>query len=210
MAERKVEFLPEGHRVTIAPQEVVRLWCLHTGVDPRYALGTAQHETDLTVNEKDTEVTGFISMGLYQISKEEMIHVGMADADPYDAEENTIVFAKLTEERHHYIMGAVRSYNADDMRAYLFIAHNQGLAACLKTIKAHGMDWASYKDRNITEATQKVTDAKSSGDRQAVAEAEAKLEWWRGVVSYGNDCVSGGKLWNPKFLTAAGFSSVGG
>ena len=189
---RTVEFIPSGSRILATPQQVYDTWKTHSSWNPRYALGTGTHETDLTTNEKDTEDSGFVSMGLYQVSKDEMTHVGMPEANPYDLDECTIVFAKLTDERAQAIMRKTGVYPPSltpDFNAYLYIAHNQGLAACLKTIALHGLDWARYKQRNMDAAQQALDGAQSAED---VAAATTKIGFWRKVCAYGDDCITGG------------------
>ena len=208
---RKQEYVPDGKRVTASPRDIVQTWMRHSSLDPRYALGTGLHETSYVLNEKDTEDSGYISMGLYQIGSEEMIHVGMPKANAYDLEECTIVFAKLTDERFRAITKAIKhewSQNeSESLRAYLSIAHNQGLAACLKTIALHGMDWPGYKTRNLTEAQKALQDATELHDTtertKAVVDAQIKLKWWRSVFQYGDDCVSGGPQWSIDLLRLA-------
>jgi hypothetical protein len=202
---RKVEFLPDGQRRLAQPRDIVEAWKRHTEIDARYALGTAQHESGFALNEKDTEPNGFVSMGLYQISMDEMVHVGMRRADPYDLDECTIVFARLTEERFKAIIRAVGHFPSEspDVNAYLFIAHNQGLAACLKSIKLHDMNWAAYKKRNGDAARKFMHDAVSANpaDQQTVQLATEKLRWWEKVFAYGDDVISGGSEWpNAKSL----------
>ena len=195
MSPRTVKFVPDGVRQKIAPETLVEMWRRHTWIDVRYALGTAQHETDFTTNEQDVEESGFVSLGLYQISHEEMVHVGMYDADPFDAEECTIIFAMLTAQRYNAIADAVgrgigwSNQQIDDVRAYLSIAHNQGLSACLKTIRMHGLGWKAYKQRNLEQASAAVAAARTP---EALAQAQEKLQWWRKAFEYGDDCVSGG------------------
>ena len=36
----------------------------------------------------------------------------------------------------------------NDVWAYLALCHNQGKAACLKTIKNYSLNWEAYKKRN--------------------------------------------------------------
>lgn len=214
---RKVEFLPDGKRKLALPEDIVRVWKRHSDRDPRFALGTSDHESSLTLNEKDTEPSGFVSMGIYQISEDEMRHVGMPEADPYDLEDCTIVFAKLTEEREVAICRALPPIRPTDsnyyeamtrrtvsMPAYLFIAHNQGLAACLKSIRTWGMNWESYKSRNEDEAKKALAAAQESGDKDRIKAAQDKLKWWYDVFAYGNDVISGGRHWTDDFYKLVG------
>lgn len=194
---RIVQFVPDGARKRVAPADVAACWRLHSMLVPAcYALGTAQHETDFTLNEKDVEPSGYTSYGLYQIGEDEMAQVGMpiASHDPYDLDIITIVMCDLAEARLKRICTAARfslSAIPRDAFAYLSIAHNQGLGACLKTIAAHGLDWSAYKDRNLKEAQQ-------AGDPE-------KLKWWMDVFAYGDDCITGGE--HRDALTAASSSS---
>jgi hypothetical protein len=176
---RVVTFEPDGQRKIVAAADVVAAWRRHSTLVPAsYALGTAQHETDFTLNERDVEESGYVSLGLYQVGAEEMAQVGMplATHDPFDLEIITLVMVDLAEVRLRRIADAAwrggwatlvsnpGSVNPD-VWAYLALAHNQGLGACLKTIAAHGLDWAAYKARN------------------------PQLE---DMAAYGDDCVSGG------------------
>lgn len=190
---RRVEFVPDGQRRVASPRDIVAAWKRHTDVDARYALGTAQHETDFVLNERDTEPSGFVSMGLYQISQDEMTHVGMRQADPYDLEECTIVFARVTEERYKTIARAVGYFPNESTNAYLSVAHNQGLAACLKSIRLHGMNWAAYKKRNGEAARAFLSGATDAAQVQLASD---KLRWWEKVFEYGDDAISGGARWS--------------
>lgn len=208
---RKQEYVPDGKRIVASPYDIVQKWLRHSSIDPRYALGTGLHETGYILNEKDTEDSGYVSMGLYQIGSEEMTHVGMSKANPYDLDECTIVFAKLTDERYKAIQKAIHhewsENESNSLRAYLSLAHNQGLAACLKTIALHGMDWPGYKNRNKAEAQKALDDAMALDDPEArtkaVVDAQLKLQWWRKVFAYGDDCVTGGPGWSNALLSQA-------
>lgn len=172
---RKVEFVPDSSKIHADPADVARLWLLHAPsyIPAQYAVGTAQHETDFTTNEKDTEESNFVSMGIFQISQEEMTHVGMPTANIYDLEDSIVILAALADERWQAIVKAAGSPSPiRDMPAYLALAHNQGLAAALKTIRLHGLDWTAYKARNPQLAS---------------------------MAAYGDDCISGGEKWRPEF-----------
>lgn len=222
---RTVQFLPDGRPRVVPAADVVAMWRRHSPVSAKYGLGTSDHESSRQANEVDTEVSGFISYGLTQVSKEEAMHVGMGDADLLDPETNIIVLAHLVDERTVAINrvlgwpqrnqdGTVIVPAAPDFLAYLTVAHNQGLAACIKTIAAHGMNWASYQQRNLDEAHAALAAAQSrlgsaasgaeiAAATTAIAVAKEKLVWWRNVFAYGNDCISGGPSWDPAFnLTA--------
>jgi hypothetical protein len=185
---RKVEFIPDSKRVFAEPADIVAEWRKYASQVPaQYALGTAQHETDFTLNEKDTEPSGYVSMGLYQIGVEEMQQTGHANANPYDLEDITIIMVDLAEARYKRLLQVARdradasvsssprglsSQQVLDLWAYLALAHNQGLAAAIKTITRHGVGWAAYKARNPQLAD---------------------------MGRYGDDCITGGSKWDPSF-----------
>lgn len=195
---RKVEY-KGGTIVRATFAEVAEAWRARSAVDVRYALGTAEHETNFAVNEVDTEESGFQSFGIYQVSLEEIGQAGPAAAG---VDVNglatlvgcTQVMAAITTHRVGLITAAApREAQGDDLRAYLSIAHNQGLGACLKTIEAHGLDWAAYKDRNRRGALDEVS-AAAPGTSDELR-AKAKYKWWCSVFAYGDDCISGGDAW---------------
>ncbi len=129
---RKVEYIGNGGKpLIVSPAEIVACVMRHTSIDPRYFLGTAQHETSFVVNEVDTEESGYVSSGLWQLGVEEATSVGMHDADLLDLEESTIVFCEVTEKRANTIVGAARNVGVyigqmkpSPLNAYIMIAHN--------------------------------------------------------------------------------------
>ena len=133
-----------------------RLIRLVSDVDPEtpwiYYLGTAQHETNLATNERDTEPNGFQSWGLYQISLAEAASVGLPGVDLLDPVQATQVMARLTHRRRDRLRLAAKLAVSDadppDLWSYVAIAHNQGEAAAVKTIERFGMNWMEYKRRN--------------------------------------------------------------
>lgn len=159
-------------------------------VDPRYYVGTCFHEAGC-LNEWDTEIatvrapTGFVTVGLFQISKEEAERFQFRLEDMLDITKATTVFVRLTESNRAAIRSAAGipdrmpdpdytdpngvTWKGGAMRAYLAICHNKGIGFTRTTIKTYGLDWPAYKKRNPT-------------DR---------------IVSnnYGEDCVTGGPYW---------------
>lgn len=123
-----------------------------TTVPGRYYVGTAQHESNFALNERDTETSGFQSWGLYQVSQAEAVAVGMPNADLCALGPNTFVMVKLAELHRRRLRQLLDlgegAPDPADLGAYLAIAHNQGLAAALKTARVHGLDWEGYKRRN--------------------------------------------------------------
>jgi len=152
----------------------VTVWRGHTSLIPaQYALGTAQHESNFTLNEVDTEVSGYVSKGIFQLADGEAAEVGFAGANLLELEDSTVVFAALCEKRLKVLVAAVAlnmSALPRDIWAYLAMAHNEGLQAALGTLRQHGLDWAAYKARNPSLTSMAV---------------------------YGDDAISGGEKWTP-------------
>jgi len=212
---RKVEFLPDGKRVYAKPEDIVRVWRQFTRKVPaQYALATAQHEAGLTINEKDTEESGFVSWGIYQcsdvearhhgfaLSKEEAATTGRPFIERYTLEGCTQLFVKLAEEHLTAIIKAAKLSASDlppDVWAYVFIAHNQGQSAALKSIGRHGLNWNAYKARNMAAAQRAVEQARIGGDRDFIQQAEAKVDFWKRVADYGDHVIDGGTYWKPEF-----------
>lgn len=140
---------------------------ISTPIPVAYVIGTADHESTFATNEIDTEPSGFISKGLYQISDDEATDVGMKGADLLDPVVATQVFVKLQEHRLAALDKAAPNAKVPDKWAYLAIGHNQGTSAMLKTIANYGLDWMAYKGRNPTSK----------------------------ILAYGDDVISGGSHW---------------
>ncbi len=175
---RSTKYLPDGRPVRVHADAVVACWREHsTRIDARYATGTAQHETDYALNEKDTEPSGFITMGIFQLSDEECVEAKLATANIYTLEGACMVLATIAEKRLDAILKASGLSELEclpqGVRAYLAIAHNEGLGACLKTIHTYGLDWKAWVVRNHVKLPE--------------------------MVAYGNDCISGGSGWLPEF-----------
>lgn len=159
-------------------------------IDPRYFVGTCFHESGCT-NEWDTEVAtqydpaGFVSVGAYQISKEEAARYGFALSDMLDLDKASLCMVQLAEYNRRQIRIAAKligndpdpDYTSPDgtlwvggaMRAYLAIAHNHGNGYAQKTIVTYGLDWPAFKQRNPAD--------------NIVAHG------------YGEDCATGGPYW---------------
>jgi peptidoglycan hydrolase-like protein with peptidoglycan-binding domain len=163
--------------------DAVKAAQLSTGlcsIDPRYFVGTAFHEAGVT-SEVDTEIatssdpTGFVSVGLYQISQDEAAQFSFSLIDLLDLEKSTECMVRLAEQHRtdirafmaalppsspgylaasaadpDYTDRAGTVWNAGNMRAYLALCHNQGLGAAKYTIQNYGMGWAGYRSRNPT------------------------------------------------------------
>ncbi len=133
----------------------------------KYFLGTAQHESNFALNERDTEApdaTGhrFQSWGIFQISEQEFLSTlpPPSNGSPFLLLElpNAMLCMSLLAARNRQPvreamekMGLPKDApDPTDMSAYLAIAHNQGRSAAVKTILAHGYSWKEYKKRNPT------------------------------------------------------------
>lgn len=137
--------------ILVTPYDIIQAWnAAHTDIPARFFVGVAQHETNFATNEIDTEPNGFVSEGIYQISRAEAREVGQSAADLLALGAATKVAARLMERRLATIVQAAnlaRPY-PDDTWAYLGMSHNLGIGATLKTIRLHGLDWEAYKKRN--------------------------------------------------------------
>lgn len=138
-------------------------------VSAEYYIGTCFHEAGCT-NEWDTEVakhdepTGFVSVGAFQIGEEEAHHFGFTLIDMLDLEKATVVMKKLAEDHRDalrwklklgadamdplYVDPSGMHWPGGQMRAYLAVAHNTGLATAMRSVDAWGMDWNAFKLRN--------------------------------------------------------------
>ena len=136
----------------------------------QYAFGTAQHETDFTLNEVDVEMSGFCSKGIFQLSEEEAGQAHNPGANLLDLDDSCQVLMSISAHRLDMIAQEAKLVASNpfppDAWAYLVIAHNQGPMAAVKTIRRYGLDWAAYKQRNA------ITEPK--------------------LLAYGDDCISGG------------------
>jgi hypothetical protein len=154
--QRKEEFLPDGKRKQVSSDDVRKEWeSINTDIPSSYAIATGKHESNNTLNEKDTEGSGFVSKGIYQISDEEEKDAGFSKDDAYDLVKATGILSNLANKRWKVLKAAGekakkdgKPYVEDDLPAYLVIAHNQGEGAAEKTIAAYGVDWKAYKKRN--------------------------------------------------------------
>lgn len=160
-----------------------------------YLLGTAKHETNLALNERDTEPPAedghvVVTWGVYQLEEEEATSVGLGDGGGralLDLARATAVLARLATRRAHEIEVWARGsdYTADltDLPAYLAIYHNQGAGPAKKTVQRHGVDWAAYKSRNLAAMREEM--ARDGIDQD---EYERRHGWIRVITSsYGDD-----------------------
>lgn len=190
---RKVEFPPDGKRVFSSPVVVVSAWqATGTIIPATYACATAQHETDFTTNEVDTEESGFVSKGIYQLSDEEAREAGMPGANLLDLAIATAVLVNRATARAKQLMGAISLVSPlpPDLLAFLTVAHNQGPAAAMKTVAAHGLNWQGYKERNGGAMLLSLLAQPNEQDEETL---DAKRRWWLSVFRYGDDAITGGR-----------------
>lgn len=142
-----------SNAVIVSP-DLVASGCAGSFVPSSYFVGTGKHETAFAVNEVDTEVSGFRSYGIFQVSDEELAASSYSDADvcnAYALPSACEMFVQLAETRAHRLAGYVNKLVSNaprDLWAYLALYHNQGWGAVQKTLDAYGMDWGAYKARN--------------------------------------------------------------
>lgn len=147
--------------ILVRPDDVVQaVRSIGTVISESYFLGTAKHETNWCLNERDTEPpkpdgTRVVTWGLYQIEQEEARDVGLRDANLLELEGATRVMIRLAEWRRALIRSHVRLTDHDPdpiaLEAYLAIAHNMGIGTALTSIRIHGLDWGGpdgFRARN--------------------------------------------------------------
>jgi hypothetical protein len=166
---RTVEFVPDGKRVLVTPQEVADAWRLRETIIPaQYACGTAQHESDYTLNERDTEPSGFVSIGIFQLSQDECDEARLPSANLYTLEDSCAVLSVIAERRLTQILTwSGLSAPTDDCWFYLALSHNQGPGAVQRTIARYGLDAAAWTSRNpqLANAATYFADCVTGGSR---------------------------------------------
>lgn len=185
-----------GQQVVEAVLEAQQRLNMHN-IDARYFVSTCFHEAGCE-NEWDTEVAspscyeGFVSVGAFQIGKEEAQRHGYQLEDMLDLKLSAACMVQLAEWNRAQLRVAARLgvlpdpdyldgkgvlWKGGTMRAYLAIAHNHGVGFTRKTLAANGMDWDAYKRRNPQDK----------------------------IVShrYGEDCITGGPMWWEKTTEVA-------
>jgi len=169
----------------LTPAEVVSLWCRVSDLSPRFALGSAYHETRYNPGENDVgdqpNQADSTSYGLYQLNRTEQASA-LVWGDLNDPEVNTKVFASISAARLASLETAAAAkggWTSDgDRWAYLAMAHNMGLGSALKTIARYGGNWSAYKARNPS--------------LPFVAKG------------YGDDVITGGPDWSDSYLPLDG------
>lgn len=195
--KRTTEFLPDGIRIRATPDDVLSAWRAISAISGTYALGTAQHESDYTLNERDIEPPNakgerYVSMGIFQVGDDEMKAAGLllghdADSAIYTLAGSIKVLAVIAAKRADALVrhGKVERTNPD-LLAYLALAHNEGLGAALKTVALHGLNWDAWCERNCPGWCEARTAAPARA-----AELLAKYPLGN-MCKYGDDCMTGG------------------
>lgn len=184
-----------------------------------YYVYTAQHESNFAVNERDTEPSGFMSYGVFQLSMEEARSVKKSGANLLDLDVAARVLVLIAENRRVFIRGILKLRNADpdpkDMAAYVAICHNAGENdGTFKNLPKYGLDFTVWKERNGKESKERLAralvslsnlmDAKASQDKieaatAELAKAKSYAKWVVSMSAYGTDCL---KPWPPSSLVA--------
>lgn len=180
---RTVKYLPDGKPIRVSSADVESAWP-SVRIPALFAVETARHESGFSTNEVDTEPSGFVSKGIFQLSDDEAKKAGYPGANLLALGDSSAVFSTLMERNLDSLISTLghtpSGQEEIDIWAYLFISHNQGLGAAQKTIKNYGMNWEAYKKRNMDAAV-------ASGD-------EDKIKFWNKVAAYGDDVSGSGNL----------------
>ncbi len=175
---RRVVYLNGGVRV--APSDVVTAWVAVTARIPAtFALGVAQHETDLRTDEEDTETDGTVTTGIFQLTRSEAVRALRPAADLTDLAESCAVFATIMESNLDALRDAAglsddAAFFARGGAAYLAWSHNAGLGQARTSIQRYGLDWSALKAR--------------AQNGYMVQRMEP----------YGDDCLTGGRYWTSE------------
>ena len=163
--------------------------------DPKYFVGTAEKETNFAANEIDTEDSGFVSKGLYQISEEENRAAnGVRTVELLDPIQSTATFYRLTLARFKRCQAA-GFIRFPDIYAYLGICHNEGDGAGPRSISKWGCDWLAYKIRNMEAAELAVRVASNDIEREL---AQKEMRRVIKISAYGDACISGGSRFGQR------------
>lgn len=176
-----------------------------------YFVGTAQHEANFAVNERDTEESGYMSYGIYQLGLHEARSVRMPSANLLDLDQATRVMVTITESRRQFLRQILNLHgnvpDPHDMCAYLAICHNAGENdGSIKNLPRYGMVWdgpKGWKTRNADEAKKWVATAtdllnqyNKAGSPEQVRLGAKDLEkaksfalWVPKMSAYGDDCL---------------------
>jgi len=190
----------EGQPLRVDPQFVVEAWVRATPRIPAFvAVGMAERESNFTLNELDTEPSGFQSAGIFQLSWKERVRAARPEADLYNLDDSCAVLATLLEGYLDQIIETANDAYArglgkppivngaitDDVWPYVALTHNLGPgdpsnpnpggAGTLPGIAHFGLDWpASFQNAHPSMGPQ---------------------------LAYGNAALSGGSQWRDEFAS---------
>ena len=140
-----------------------------------YWIGTAKHEADppFTVNERDTEKSGFKTYGVFQVSEEEGARAGVPVEDLPTLEGCARAFVPTAVKNYNYLLPYAKTpeARARDIFAYMAVLHNVGAHDSSIKNLVNGrfpMRWGGpggFKDRN------------------------KNTKWGMKISRYGDDCL---------------------
>lgn len=194
--------VPAGERERTSARAVAEAWLRVTSSIPAYvAVGMAERESNFTLNEEDTEDSGYVSTGIFQLgsdTRRSAMKRGLltaAAADFCTLDDSCKVLACVLEGNLSTIIAAATDANArglgkspydstgtliPDVWAYLAVSHNIGMGS-----SSSGDPYGRGVMPGINAFGLSWPDAftrahPSMGDRQ---------------VRYGNTAMSGGSQW---------------
>lgn len=187
----------------VTPEQVAEA-CRKAGatVALQYFIGTAQHESNFAINERDTEENGFQSYGIFQLSQYEARTVKMPGANLLDLDVACRVMVLITENRRKFLRSILRAApnepDVADLCAYIAVMHNVGENdPTFQNIPKYGMNWKKWKDRNYLESSDGLAKAKAAAlatpndeaVRAQLAKSQRYYNWTRSMAKYGDDCL---------------------
>lgn len=180
----------DAHRVD--PSDVLAVArSVSSRIPGQFFVGTAQHESNFTVNERDSgdQGDGTDSDGIFQLSRSEAVKAGHPAADLFDLGDSATVFAILMHRNLDRILAAQEQWTGTgipggpgDVWAYLSMSHNQGIGAVEESIKRYGLNYSGpngYRERN-----KGIVKQGFNGPN---------------IVAYCDDVISGGSAWRAEW-----------
>jgi hypothetical protein len=192
-----------GVRNTVTGDQVCTSWVKCTGTVPtKVAVAMAGHESSFTLNEHDTEISGYESFGIFQLSRAEMYGPPalLPTGNVYDLDDSCKALACILEANLTVILRVASAAYAnglgknpvdangnpiDDVWAYVAVSHNIGLGSELNTnpggkgvlpgIVAYGLSWPDAFQQAHPSMTAQAT--------------------------YGSDAISGGDSWSDAWAS---------
>lgn len=192
----------EGTRHTCSAEDVVRAWIASTSIIPAYvAVGMAERESSFTLNEEDTEDSGYVSTGIFQLGddtrrqavKRGLVSATWADFTKLD-DSCKVLSCTLEENLQAILVAAVDAFSRGlgknptdengqpipDVWAYVAVSHNIGLGSKSNDNAGGAGVLPGIVHYGLSWPDAFVTAHPSMQDRQ---------------VRYGNTAMSGGAQW---------------